>query len=197
MELQSFDPRPISDLPASQRVRSAHRIHCDAQVEVIKRQIGSLEVVRGKLGLSQRKICQLLMVDPSAWTRWTRNGDPAPPHIYRALQWYLIINEKIPGLTPQYFVGKDPEFLHQTALRKISEESSRVLQRIEKSDLVMGDLGLKNATLQDENQHLQHRIETLEAAIKTQRAAFYLVAASAIAVALTIYFTFIKNAGRI
>ena len=60
----------------------------------------------------------------------------------------------------------------------------------------MVDYYLKLVNLQ-ENQHLQHRIETLEAAIKTQRAAFYLVAASAIAVALTIYFTFIKNAGRI
>lgn len=39
-------------------------------------------------------MCQLLLVDPSAWTRWTRNEEKTPPHIYRALEWFLALNEK-------------------------------------------------------------------------------------------------------
>lgn len=92
-------------------------------MQVIRRQLGGLEEIRGKLGLSQRKMCQLLMVDPSAWTRWTKSGvDQAPPHIYRALQWYMSLQEKIPGLTPAYFLGKDPRVLNQQLEGKLSVE---------------------------------------------------------------------------
>lgn len=85
-------------------VKSTSRIHYEAQAKVIQKQLGSLEEIRSNLGLSQRKICQLLLVDPSAWTRWMKSGE-APPHIWRALQWYSALQEKIPGLTPNYFLG--------------------------------------------------------------------------------------------
>lgn len=78
-----------------ERSRSANRFLYEAEVEVIKRQLGDLEAIRKSLGFSQRKICQLLMVDPSAWTRWMK-GSPVPPHIYRALSWYLMVIEKNP-----------------------------------------------------------------------------------------------------
>ena len=104
------------------RSKTSTRIFYEAQVSVIQKQLGNLEKIRTDLGLSQRKICQLLMVDPSAWTRWNRDGEEAPPHIWRALQWYMTLQEKIPGLTPQYFIGKDPQVLHEKALLKISEE---------------------------------------------------------------------------
>src|SRR5437868_3539428 len=86
------------------RSKTSLRMVYEAQVSVIQKQLGSLEKIRGDLGLSQLKISQLLMVDPSAWTRWNRPGEEAPPHIWRALQWYLTLQEKIPGLTPQYFI---------------------------------------------------------------------------------------------
>lgn len=82
-------------LDSKDRARSANRFLYEAEVEVIKREIGDLEVIRKSLGFSQRKICQLLMVDPSAWTRWMK-GDKIPPHIYRALSWYLMVIEKNP-----------------------------------------------------------------------------------------------------
>lgn len=135
------------DVPKnSEALKTSLRLQYEAQVEVIKKQIGDLEQVREKLGLSQRKICQLLMVDPSSWSRWVSKGDPAPPQIYRALQWYMALNEKIPGLTPQYFIGKDPEVLHQVALRTIdkaivSEKQNR-LTDLEQIKLEI--LGLKN-----------------------------------------------------
>ncbi len=82
-------------LASKERSRSANRFLYEAEVEVIKRQLGDLETMRKSLGFSQRKICQLLMVDPSAWTRWMK-GDKIPPHIYRALSWYLMVIEKNP-----------------------------------------------------------------------------------------------------
>jgi hypothetical protein len=104
------------------RSKTSSRIFYEAQVSVIQKQLGNLEKIRTDLSLSRRKICQLLMVDPSAWTRWQRDGEEAPPHIWRALQWYMTLQEKIPGLTPQYFIGKDPQILHEKALSKIDEE---------------------------------------------------------------------------
>ncbi|NJL24092.1 MAG: hypothetical protein HC902_02180 [Calothrix sp. SM1_5_4] len=66
---------------------------------MIQRRFGGLEEMRAKLGLSRRKICQLLLVDPSAWSRWTAAGGQAPPHIFRALEWYLLLSEKDPRIT--------------------------------------------------------------------------------------------------
>jgi uncharacterized protein YfdQ (DUF2303 family) len=88
------------------RAKTSLRMNYEAQVEIIKHQIGGLEEVRLKLGLNARKMSQLLLVDPSAWTRWTRDGGDPPPHVWRALQWYLALIEKVPGLTPGYFLSR-------------------------------------------------------------------------------------------
>lgn len=111
--------------PLNPRSKTSLRMHYEAQVSVIKKQLGTLEDVRLKLGLSQRKMSQLLLVDPSSWTRWNRPEDEAPPHIWRALQWYLTLQEKIPGLTAQYFLGSDPKILHEKALRELEVEKSQ------------------------------------------------------------------------
>lgn len=105
------------------RLKSSLRLQYEAQVRVIQTQIGGLEKARETLGLSQRKISQLLLVDPSAWTRWIRDGEKAPPHIWRSLQWYLTLKEKIPGLTPQYFLQSDPKVLHEKTLIKMESET--------------------------------------------------------------------------
>ncbi|MFM6928005.1 MAG: hypothetical protein ACKOX6_06040 [Bdellovibrio sp.] len=106
------------------RSKTSLRMHYEAQVAVIRRQTGDLESIRLNLGLSQRKMSQLLMVDPSSWTRWTRQGDEAPPHIWRALQWFSALQEKIPGLTPHYFINQSPQVLHQKALQELDGERS-------------------------------------------------------------------------
>lgn len=87
------------------RAKSADRMGFEAEVDLIQKQIGDLEEIRARLGLSARKMTQLLMVDPSAWFRWTKKITPPPPHIYRALQWYLLLQEKNPGYTPQMFLS--------------------------------------------------------------------------------------------
>lgn len=119
------------------RSKTSLRMHYEAQVSVIQKQLGNLDEIRGNLGLSQRKMAQLLMVDPSSWTRWTRNGDEAPPHIWRALQWYLALNEKLPGLTPQYFISTTPQNLHEKALKELEVERQERTQNIDQLNFQM------------------------------------------------------------
>lgn len=76
------------------RVKSPFRMQYAAETKIFINQYGNLENIRQKLGFSRRKMCQLLLVDPSAWTRWMKDETKVPPHIYRALEWYLALNEK-------------------------------------------------------------------------------------------------------
>ncbi len=171
MEIESQgSPSPESTFQLHARAKSSVRMHYEAQVEVIRRQIGDLEKIRENLGLSRRKICQLLMVDPSAWTRWTKDDEnPPPPHIYRALQWFMILQEKLPGLTPQYFVGKDPEVLHRSALMRIEAEASKraefeeaaALQSL-KLERQLSELGIRNQDLQKSNHDLKIEVGRLK-----------------------------------
>lgn len=137
------------------RSKTSLRMHYEAQVKVVRNQLGNLEEIRGILGLSQRKMAQLLLVDPSTWTRWTKHGDEAPPHIWRALQWYLALREKIPGLTPQYFISTSPQVLHQKALKELDLERQ---ERIEN----MGNLSLQLQNLNRERDGLTNELSKLK-----------------------------------
>lgn len=144
------------------RSKTSLRINYEAQVAVMRRQMGSLESVRLELGLSQRKIAQLLMVDPSSWTRWTKQGDEAPPHIWRALQWYMALREKIPGLTPHYFTGTNPQVLHQKALAELDQERD---QRLQQQALLEQKMDL----LLSEKANLEANVERFKKDLKFQR----------------------------
>ena len=95
----------FSQAAEPRRGKSSQRMKYEAEVAVLKRKIGSLDDIRSQLGLTQRKICQLLLVDPSAWTRWTRRGEEPPPHIYRSLQWFLALEEKYPALDVGFWLS--------------------------------------------------------------------------------------------
>jgi hypothetical protein len=115
---------PISGGP-NRRIRavkakSSQRLRYEAEVRVLINKIGDLEDLRSKLGLSKRKICQLLMVDPSAWTRWTRKGESAPPHIYRSLQWYLALEEKFPALDVSFWLQNSARAEVQGLTQKVA-----------------------------------------------------------------------------
>ena len=89
-------------------LRSPQRLNYEAEIRVFTSRYGSLENVREKLGLSRRKMCQLLLVDPSAWTRWHSPGGRPPPHVYRMVEWYLALEGKAelhPHLTNLYVKG--------------------------------------------------------------------------------------------
>lgn len=132
------------------RSKTSLRMHYEAQVSVIQKQIGNLDEIRGNLGLSQRKMAQLLLVDPSSWTRWTKQGDEAPPHIWRALQWYLALREKIPGLTPQYFISTNPQVLHQKALKELDLERQERIENMENLTQKLQNLMQEREGLQGE-----------------------------------------------
>lgn len=101
-------PIKVGEMPllnTALTAKSSLRLKYEAEVMVLRRKIGGLEEIRARLGLSSRKMAQLLMVDPSAWTRWVQGGDSAPPHVWRALAWYLALEEKYPGLDHQFWLS--------------------------------------------------------------------------------------------
>ncbi len=120
-----------SQAPSRSRPKSSLRLRYEAEVALIKRKLGSLEDMRRQLGLPQRKLCQLLLVDPSAWTRWNREGEDAPPHIYRMLQWYLALQDKYPALEPGFWlqtIARTKEPLEDTLRTQKIEELKREVE---------------------------------------------------------------------
>lgn len=124
--------------------------HYAEEVQRIKSEIGDLETVRQRLNLSARKISQLLMVDPSAWSRWTKNEDQAPPHIWRSLNTHI----KLLDLQNQAQISVGPE-----QLQALSKDSSTAKKEVD---------GLKV------------QIEQLQNAVKANRAAAILMGLSAV-----------------
>ena len=113
------------------RMKSPLRLKYEAEARVIQDKIGDLEKVRSELGLSQRKICQLLLVDPSAWTRWTKNPDQVPPSVYRSLQWYMALNEKYPDLQNAFWLQSVARVnAAETIPQSWSEESQKIKTQI-------------------------------------------------------------------
>lgn len=134
--------------------RSTLRIRYESEVELIRRRFGSLEKIRGDLGLSARKICQLLLVDPSAWNRWTKRDLKAPPHIWRALEWYLIAAEKMPGLTPGFFLERPAVRLDQAAsnqVKNLEGEYQKLIDRLQavenRSETIFAELKSAQRTI--------------------------------------------------
>lgn len=138
------------------RSKSAHRLTFEAQVKVLKERIGDLETIRRQLGLSQRKMTQLLMVDPSAWTRWTKPGEDAPPHIYRALHWYLALNDKFPGLNPAIFLPAEAYSRGDSKLQQSLQ--TEIDKRTELENLVTA----QSVILEDQNRQLMAQVTRLK-----------------------------------
>lgn len=110
-----------------------------AEKNQIKSEIGNLEEIREQLGLSQRKICQMLLVDPSSWTKWSKPGQDAPAYIYRSLQWCLAILEKYPET-------------HPLALQLMREKSGKIDEISQKLE---GKLQLHKSILFDLNSKME------------------------------------------
>ena len=112
--------------------KTSLRLKYEAESTVIRKKLGSLEDIRKQLGLTQRKMCQLLMVDPSAWTRWQKDESKIPPHIYRALQWYMALIDKAPEWHPSNsYLG---------AFRSSSKSAERVQGFSEEIDTIQRQL---------------------------------------------------------
>jgi transcriptional regulator with XRE-family HTH domain len=113
------------------RAKSALRLKYEAETEIIRRKLGDLEAIRSQLGLSQRKMAQLLLVDPSAWTRWTKGGEKAPPHVYRMLQWYLALEEKYPALDVNFWLSTVAQVSSDSKIPEISAKVNAAETRME------------------------------------------------------------------
>jgi len=98
---------------------------------LIKSQIGDIEGVRKSLGLSQRKMCQLLLIDPSTWSRWVNGKTEPPPYVYRMLQWGLAVMEKYPETHPLSNYEKFEQL-------KKSEELAKRIGQLEKEQKQRG-----------------------------------------------------------
>ena len=70
-----------------------------SEVGQIISKYGDLEDMREHLGLSRRAICQQLLVDPSAWSRWTKAGQ-APAYVYQAIANLIYIEKLRQGEAP-------------------------------------------------------------------------------------------------
>ena len=127
-------------------------------VEQIKKQIGDLESIRQNLGMSRRQICQILLVNPSAWTRWTKSNEGAPPHFYRALQWLIYIHNNRQKSGPDSVEDKtdhpsktsdllrkkhftestaDIDWVETTSPQAFDPPSSQVIETTDSSDLLL------------------------------------------------------------
>lgn len=153
------DPNKKNVSEISDRTKSSNRMIYEAQVKAIRQQIGELEEIRDKLGLSQRKMCQLLMVDPSAWNRWTQEEGSAPPHIWRALQWYFALKKDVPGINESYFLG------HEFRLRDQDAQKNRLNQVASQVQLLNEEIvGLK-----DENERLKNNLAEHQTTLKLKQ----------------------------
>lgn len=100
--------------------------------ERIQNEIGDLEQIRSTLGLSQRRLCQLLLVDPSAWTRWNKTS--APPHIFQALKWLLELRKSQPNVIEPSNLADRLDYFQSSTQNKVKQLETS-LDRLEKNFL--------------------------------------------------------------
>lgn len=123
------------------RLKTALRLKYEAEVRAFKNRFLGIENVRKTLGFSQRKMCQLLMVDPSAWSRWLKDEAKVPPHIYRALEWMLLAQDKNPDLIRVMSAG----LMSSGGTKGVSEEAIRPLkERIQQLEGEIEQMKSKN-----------------------------------------------------
>lgn len=137
----------IENTPST-RARSSLRQRYEAEARVIERRIGGLEKAREGLGLSQRKMAQLLLVDPSAWTRWTQTPQGAPPHVWRALAWYLALQEKYPALDAAFWLQGVARSADGDRISQNSDEIRAAKLHTRSLEIKIQDLSREIAVLQ-------------------------------------------------
>lgn len=116
--MQDEQVDPVSENQASLRAKSQQRIRYEAQLEVLRKKHGGLEAIRQRLGFSQKQMCELLLVDASAWSRWIKHDENAPAHIYQALDWYIEARD-LRSVKPSVQVQRDMRAVFKTDLARL------------------------------------------------------------------------------
>jgi hypothetical protein len=134
------------------------------EVDQIRHEYGGLEQIRMRLGLSQRRLCLALLVDPSAWTRWLKSD--APPHVYQALRWLLELRQINPSAGAPTDLSKRLDQLHSLTFEKMKELEGAVsmLERAAVITPASGPVYMAPATnaAQDFQLEQKERLENLE-----------------------------------
>lgn len=131
------------------RSKTSLRLRFEAESKVIQSRLGSLEDIRQNLGLSRRKLAELLFVDPSAITRWQKDPASTPPWVWRSLSWYLELEEKDPNWAQwrEWFLKKgmrEPQQqLQPTSFKNSPSEEEISFLRREIDDARRENLNLK------------------------------------------------------
>lgn len=125
-----------------------------SQVQKIKEKLGDLEGIRKNLGMSRRQICQILLVNPSAWTRWTKSSQGAPPHFYRALEWLIYIHSK--KVTHQ----QNSPFLNSSLSSVPLENLDHPHSTSELEDTSLQDTSSQDASLQDMTEDISQPVHS-------------------------------------
>jgi hypothetical protein len=163
---------------SGQKLSSRDRYELEAHK--IQSEIGDLAQILNTLGLSQRRACQLLLVDPSAWTRWRKTS--APPHIYQALRWLIELQKLNPALAGPRDLSLEIDQVRSSTdlkLRKIEADLTLLGLAIaapaagstrESNEAAQEAQRLQWALIEERRQHIK-RIEELEAEIRSLRTA--------------------------
>jgi transcriptional regulator with XRE-family HTH domain len=159
MEISRFQPEKVSSESSAKSEKLNLRQRYLLERDRIRQEIGDLNRIREKLGLSQRKLCQLLLVDPSAWTRWIKSE--APPHIYQALKWLLELKTSKPEITEPR--NLESRIDHTQAKLAEVERQVQTLER-EKTSLLYANrntpAGISNSELTQAAMALEDRFKT-------------------------------------
>lgn len=157
---------------SAEKSQSLRQQYLQEKQQIIE-QIGDLNSIRIGLGLSQRRLCQILMVDPSAWTRWMKSD--APPIVYKALAWLVELKRLNPDAAlPSDFAGR-LSTLHSSTQIKIQEIES-ILTEL-KAAVASGPRSLADAlrahqglamesALKNQEVRLQEQIQMLKAELE-------------------------------
>lgn len=113
---QGSNKNKIKDQKTSLKSQNA------SEMAAIKERLGSFSVIRKNLGLNQRKTAKLLLVDPSAVNRWEKAGSDAPAYIYRALEWYSLLQKKHPMMGNSFWLQLENKDLSEKQLEKIKTD---------------------------------------------------------------------------
>lgn len=115
------------------KILTPNRLKYESESLYIRTKLGGLENVQKTLDLSGRKICQLLLVDPSCWSRWQKDESKVPPSVWKTLEWYLILREKHP-----FWSEKEQLLAGAEVSRPNFDEKAMDLSRLLKTPLILG-----------------------------------------------------------
>ncbi len=138
----------MENTPISEESKDLSLRPYQLEVQRIKDKHGDLDQIRMKLGMSRRQTCQLLLVDPSAWTRWIKTD--APAHVYQALNWLLELKKTNPE-------AAGPVNLH-TRVEKVEGLFALKVQSLEKQisqiESLLGHWMIMQRTVQAQQQQV-------------------------------------------